>query len=243
MDKTWMQETHRFGEKHSKGVEQFVSMAHGHVDGLNMIRCPCRKCENHYYKPIGEMEDDLFINRIYMNYTLWVFHGEEYLFRTHLHADHDDENASAKDIDFVEEILNDIHMERFLDCNTSESSSTPSPTTNGYELKFFDQLLEDARRELYPSCKKFSTSAFTMNLLHIKIHYNMNNKVFDMVTDLIKRALPDGETIQILYYEAKRLRRGLGLSYERIHACKNSYVLFQKKHLDKEKCPTCNTSR
>jgi hypothetical protein len=85
-------------------------------------------------------------------------------------------------------------MERFLDGNPGESSSTPSPTTNGYESKIFYQLLEDARRELYPSCKKFS------------MHYNMNNKVFDMETDLIKRALPDGETIPILYYEAKQLR-------------------------------------
>jgi hypothetical protein len=64
-----MQETNRFGEKYSKGVEQFVSMARGHVDGLNRIRCPCHKCVNHYYKPKDEMENDLFINGIDLNYT------------------------------------------------------------------------------------------------------------------------------------------------------------------------------
>jgi hypothetical protein len=44
-------------------------MTRGHVDGLNRIKCPCRKCENCYYKPIDEMENDLFFNGINMNYT------------------------------------------------------------------------------------------------------------------------------------------------------------------------------
>jgi hypothetical protein len=35
----------------------------------------------------------------------------------------------------------------------------------------------------------------------------------------------------------------LDLSYERINAYKNSCVLFRKEHVDKEKCPTCNTLR
>jgi hypothetical protein len=147
-------------------------------------------------------------------------------FHTNLHADHDDENASAEDIDDVEEMLHDIRIGRFLDGNTGESSTTLGPTTNDYESKNFDQLLEDAQHELYPACKKFSTLAFTTNLLHIKIFCNMSNKAFDTVIDLIKRALPDGETLPRSYYEAKRLRRGLGLSYERIRACKNSCVLF-----------------
>jgi hypothetical protein len=56
-----MQETHKFGEKYSKGVEQFIRMARGHVDGLNRMKCPCHKCENRYYKPIEEVEDDLFL--------------------------------------------------------------------------------------------------------------------------------------------------------------------------------------
>jgi hypothetical protein len=217
-------------------------MARDHVDGLNRIRCLCRKCVNHYYKPIDEMENDLFINGIDMNYTWWVFAGEKDPFHTNLHADHDDENASAEDIDDVEEMLNDIHIGRFPDGNTGESSTTPGPTTNGYELKNFDQLLEDAQHELYPVCTKFSTLAFITNLLHINIFCNMSNKAFDMVIDLIKKALPDGETLPRSYYEAKQLRRGLGLSYEKIHACKNSCVLFRKEHADKEKCPTCNTS-
>jgi len=71
----------------------------------------------------------------------------------------------------------------------------------------------------------------------------MSNKAFNMVIDLIKRALPDGETLPRSYYEATQLRRDLGFSYERIHACKNDCVLFWKNHADKEECPICKTSR
>jgi len=103
-------------------------------------------------------------------------------------------------------------------------------------------VLEDAQRELYPSYKKFSKLSFIVNLLHIKTLCNMSNKAFDMVIDLIKRALPNGKTFPRSYYEANQLMRDLGFSYERIHACKNDCVLFWKNHADKEECPTCKTS-
>jgi hypothetical protein len=125
-------------------------------------------------------------------------------------------------------------MGTFPGANAGESSTTPGPTTNDYELRTFDKVLEDARLEFYPGCKKFSKLSFTMNLLHIKTLCNMSNNAFDMVIDLIKRALPDGETLPRSYYEANRLRRDLGFSYERIHACKNDCVLFWKNPLIKK---------
>jgi len=103
-----------------------------------------RKCENCYYKPIDMVEDDLFINGIDMNYTQWVFHGEEDLFRINEHVNHNDDNASSEDIDEVEQKLNDIGMGTFPTTNAGESSTTPGLTTNDYEPRTFDQVLEDA---------------------------------------------------------------------------------------------------
>jgi hypothetical protein len=80
-------------------------------------------------------------------------------------------------------------------------------------------------------------------MLHIKAICNMTNKAFDMMIDLIKGALPDGETLPQSYREATRWTRDLGTGYELIHACKNDCVLFWKEHADKDKCPKCNTSR
>lgn len=125
MNKSWMLKTHRFGEKYSKGVKQFISIASGHADGWpNRIKCSYRKCENCYYKPIDEVEDDLFINEIDKYYTWWVFHEEEDPFRINLRTNHVDENASAKDINEVEKTLNDINMGTFLEADTGESSTT-----------------------------------------------------------------------------------------------------------------------
>jgi hypothetical protein len=80
------------------------------------------------------------------------------LFRINLHVDHNDENASAEDIDKVEEMLNTLAWGHFQMLIELESSTTPSPTTNDYKSRNFDQLLEDARRELYPGCKTFQYS-------------------------------------------------------------------------------------
>ncbi len=65
-----------------------------------------------------------------------------------------------------------------------------------------------------------------MKLLHIKTICNWSDKSFDMVIDLIKKALPDGESLPRSYYEAKRFRKDLGFSYELIHACENDCVLY-----------------
>ena len=109
MDKTWMQESNRFGNRYIEGVNEFISIARSHVDGLDRIKCPCHGCLNRYYKPIDKVQDDLFLKGIDLNYTQWIFHGEEDPFLQNVHVEHDDENASAKDIDEVEEMLDDIY--------------------------------------------------------------------------------------------------------------------------------------
>jgi hypothetical protein len=71
-------------------------------------------------------------------------------------------------------------------------------------------------------------------MLHIKMLCNMSNKASDMMIDLIRKTLPDRETLPRSNYEEKRFRQGLGLRYESIHACKNDCALFWKEHADKE---------
>ena len=65
-----------------------------------------------------------------------------------------------------------------------------------------------------------------MKLLHIKTLCNLSDKSFDLMIDLIKQALPNGESLPISYYEAKQFRRDLGFSYELIHVYKNVCTLF-----------------
>ena len=75
MDKGWVYEKNRFGEKYSEGVRGFVGMAARCVDSRGQIRCPCRKCRNVVFQVLDKMEDHIYINGFDVSYMLWVFHG------------------------------------------------------------------------------------------------------------------------------------------------------------------------
>ena len=121
MDKSWMHETNRLGNRYAEGVKEFISMARNHADGRNRIKCPCRNCTNRYYKHIDDVEDDLFLKGIDLNYTQWIFHRDD-PFLQNVHTQHNNQNANVEDTDDVEEMLDDIYMETFPDANMGESS-------------------------------------------------------------------------------------------------------------------------
>ena len=76
MDKSWVYEKNRFGEKYAEGVRGFVRMAACCVDSRSKIRCPCRKCRNVVFQLLDKMEDHIYINGFDVSYMLWVFHGK-----------------------------------------------------------------------------------------------------------------------------------------------------------------------
>ncbi|XP_024196087.1 uncharacterized protein LOC112199281 [Rosa chinensis] len=78
----------------------------------------------------------------------------------------------------------------------------------------FRRLMRDAEQELYPA-----------------------------LLELVKEALPDGNTCPRSHYESKKIIRDLGLSYDKIHACKNDCVLFWEEYEDKLECPICQEPR
>jgi hypothetical protein len=180
---------------------------------------------NRYYKHINDVDDDLFLKGIDLNYTQWIFH-RKYLFLQNVHTKHNNENANIEDIDKVEEMLDDIYMGTFPDVNMGESSTMLDPTNNDYYTRPFNKLWEEIQRELYPGCKKFSKFSFIMKLLRIKTICNWSDKSFDMMIDLIKKVLPNRESLSRLYYEAKQFRKDLSFSYELIHTCENDCVFF-----------------
>jgi hypothetical protein len=51
--------------------------------------------------------------------------------------------------------------------------------------------------------------------------------------------LPDGNQTVESDYQAKKIICPLGIEAEKIHACKNSCVLFHGDYADLDKCPKC----
>ena len=144
MDKSWMHETDRTNTRYSEGVKQFINMARGHADRVGRIKCPCCKCTNRYCHHINMVETHLIANRFDLNYTEWIFHGEEDPFFKHVQAKHNDDNSQAEDIDDVGEMLDDIYRGTFPDANIGESSTSPDSLNNDYKARPFDQLWKDA---------------------------------------------------------------------------------------------------
>ena len=59
---------------------------------------------------------------------------------------------------------------------------------------------------------------------------NLSNKELDMMLELLTKVLPKGNLVPRLTYEAKKILRDLGMSYEPIYACKNDCALFLKEN-------------
>ncbi|KAL0305179.1 UNVERIFIED_CONTAM: hypothetical protein Scaly_2993700 [Sesamum calycinum] len=53
------------------------------------------------------------------------------------------------------------------------------------------------------------------------------------------RILPSNHTLPGDYYKTKKLVKDLGLPVEKIHACKNGYMLYWKDDIDLEYCKFC----
>lgn len=53
---------------------------------------------------------------------------------------------------WVENMLDYVHFGRFMDMSEVQTEVNEGPTTTPSEHTSFEQLLEDARRPLYPGC-------------------------------------------------------------------------------------------
>ncbi|XP_018853154.2 uncharacterized protein LOC109015127 [Juglans regia] len=244
MDKSWMTEPNRLrSPAYAASVNNFLEMAQNHARGSHRIRCPCRICSNNLFLPLLTVESHLFINGIDLNYTEWIFYGEEET----RNFDVDDEEVAVSDedefIDDMDNMLDDILAGTNVDV---PQSSTPLPSRDSFPealpVSSFDWLLEDARCPLFGGCTKFSKLSFIVKLLHIKILGGWSIKSFDMLLNLLKSAFPDAE-LPLSYEDARSLERGLGFKYNKIHACPNDCILYWKEYSELNSCPICKASR
>ncbi|XP_028126746.1 uncharacterized protein LOC114323365 [Camellia sinensis] len=70
-----------------------------------------------------------------------------------------------------------------------------------------------------------------------------SNKSVNTLLEFLTKLLPKDNLVPKSFYEAKKILRDLGLSYELIDACINDCVLFWKENARLDKCPKCKASR
>jgi hypothetical protein len=106
-----------------------------------------------------------------------------------------------------------------------------------------EELLKEARIPLFKDNPTNRLQAILM-LLNVCNIFGVPNACVDELLKLLKHdKLPKENTCPSLHYEAKKLVRKLGLSYNTIHACKNGHCLFRIELKDAKECPQCKESR
>jgi hypothetical protein len=111
------------------------------------------------------------------------------------------------------------------------------------ELARLKQFIEDSEKPVYLDCQKYSRLSGDLKLLQLKANHGWSNKSFKHLLDVLRDILPEGNQIAKFVYEAKKIICPLGIEVEKIHAHKNSCVLFRGDYAYLDKCPKCGYDR
>ncbi|TYK28917.1 transposase [Cucumis melo var. makuwa] len=169
----------------------------------------------------------LYANGIDKSYKIWFWHGEDLKSETVTSKMENivDEKYEQDDLFNIVNIFQSAHDGS---CNTSNT---------------FDTMFDDAKKPLYPGCKKFTKLSALVRLYNLKVRYGWSNTSFSELLSIISDLLPDNNTIPTSLYEAKKTLGVLGLSYQKIDACPNDCCLYRKEYANSTKCNKYGLSR
>ncbi|XP_020088912.1 uncharacterized protein LOC109710609 [Ananas comosus] len=243
----------RVSKEYLDGVEAFLNFAfeNNSIDGK--IPCPCQKCVLYYHQIRADVFDHLVVNGIMPGYDSWFYHGETTSSLSPSHGVHleqknyksDDMVGMLHDAFGVHNLAADID----IDCG---DSAEPNADDFGMEQpaeqfssewEKFKELLRDADEELYPGCRKFSKLSFILHLYNIKCRFGWSNESVGVLLKLLIDVFPEGAKLPSSFNEAKKIIEGLGMKYNKIHACPNDCMLFWKEKENDDFCSICGTSR
>ncbi|WMV31114.1 hypothetical protein MTR67_024499 [Solanum verrucosum] len=243
--KKWMQLSldKRVDQAYLDGVQKFLDYAFLGSGEEDEIRCPCYKCCNTTLGTREMIDTHLKVYGIIQNYTFWYHHGE------HLgepvsnsEDENDDEVEDYESEDEIQELLKDLYP-NVDGGDTHTGYDDVVEEEPNVEAKRFYSLLKDLEQPLYQNSKASKLSSL-IKLLHIKSMGRWSNASFSMLLKMLKEELlPNGADLPNSYYEAKKIIRDLGLSYDKIDACSNDCMLYWKEDSLLDSCKICGASR
>jgi hypothetical protein len=208
-----MAHTEEWWEKTDDFIERAFSLA-----TTPKIKCPYVKCENARCADKVILMKHLIMNGFATNYETWVFHGEKYTTVTAEESVNDRAGA-----DRMDEMLEAIWPEFDLD--------TKDPPMSEVE-EFF--RLQKASEELLHGQTKVTVLAFVTRLMALKFRFFFSNNRYNELLKLFGDVLPNPNKLPKDMYHSKKLVKRLDMDYEKIDVCRNSCMLFWKKHKDEK---------
>ncbi|XP_058723125.1 uncharacterized protein LOC131594944 [Vicia villosa] len=251
-DKRWMKLEDVGLPEYIKGIIYFLEFAFSGPKPKTTIRCPCRKCNNVFFKNKADAKQHLLRWGFEPSYIKWEFHGETS--DDSSSSNNGDSKDEGDEFDVNLEMSDDAQTYKMLQdmyqssCANRDNAFDHQPRTNASEepnkdAKIFYGLLNDVEQKLYPGCQKFSKLSFIMRIFQIKCLYGWSNTSFDSLLQLLNEAFPEGNVIPNSMYEVRKIIKDIGLDYVKIDACSNDCILYRGEYEYLRECPICGQSR
>lgn len=165
------------------------------------------------------MKNDLFKFGIDKGYTQWVIYVKPF------HESTINSDELEKENDDMHELIEAVYeAPNTFEGEVDEESLDDGPEKLNNKAKKNFRLLRDAEHKLHLGSKRFMKLSFLMKLLHMKCLNGWGNNSFNMLLNLLKEALPEGETF-LKNYKSQKIIRDLGFDYEKIDTCKYDQIL------------------
>ena len=137
-------------------------------------------------------------------------------------------NPVDEDIeDRIEEMIHDLGQEGFRQAHAP----------------LYEQLQVDSKKPLYLGCTSFTWLSVMLDLVNLKARLSWSDKSFTELLVVLKKMLPENNTLLKNQYEAKKILSPVGMKYQKIHACPNDCILYKNQFVDMCKCPICGVSQ
>jgi len=203
---------------------------------------------NHKQLSQFDVEDHIHVNGFSRSYTRWIHHGEE-----EEHADDESDGIALVGAEGMPWDGNDqapVHDEQTDDAIEDSERGVQglihdlyTAASHGISGNLYQQLMEEAKRELYPGSTEESRLTFIIKLLHIKVYNRITNSGFNAILGLLSISFPNVTGLPKSYNETKALLRKLGFGYVSIHVCKYDCALFWGNHAKVDHCLVCGETR
>ncbi|XP_020272145.1 uncharacterized protein LOC109847320 [Asparagus officinalis] len=251
-DKSWidipiMKRREGGDTRYREGWEAFLEYAYANPRKLenDLLFCPCSFCRNRGLVDRVTIQKHLERWGFDEKYKYWRFHGEDDDIEPadgNINLRIDDTHAMFNDIAAVTEVA---EFPEVLEVpEDAEGVENVDDVRDTDSFKSLMKLLEDDEKDLYAGCSEYSRLSFILQLMRIKTLSGMADKYFQMLLNLLRKVIPDGEnSIPEKCYDANKIVGALGLDYTKIHACPNDCILYYKDNEKLEECPKCGVSR
>ncbi|XP_021741390.1 uncharacterized protein LOC110707672 [Chenopodium quinoa] len=214
-----------------KGVDEFIEYVTDHPESSNPneVRFPCVKCKNKRLWNADTVKIHMYCKGFIPNYYKWMCHEEGF------------PRAPERRSNEYRELVFDAFGHN-QDQWHSEQASVSSDEEPNATAKHFLDLLQASKRPLYKG-SSLSMLEMAARITSLKCEYNLPYKCADGFASLLSEAIPNNGHMADIFYEVKKIVKGLELFHQKIHACSKGCMLFWKDDAHLSACRVCGNDR